>query len=89
MFTNGLKLLKHSTFFNRNGYVVLKNILSNETKERLKQYVKEIEYKQQCSKYLHQFEKDSDNNQVLCRTEYIVNNHKGMNDFINVGFIQS
>ena len=87
MLTGGLNLLKHGTFFNRNGYVVLKNILTNETKDTLKRYVKEIEYKQQCSKYLHQFEKDSNNNQVLCRTEYIVNNHKGMNNLITTGFI--
>jgi predicted HD phosphohydrolase len=87
MFTGGLKLLKHSTFFNRNGYVVLKNVLSKETKDILKTYVKEIEYKKECSKYLHQFEKDANDNQVICRTEYIVNNHKGMNNLITTGFI--
>ena len=87
MLIKNLNLFKHRTFLNINGYVVLKNILTNDTKELLKKYVKEIEYKQKCSKYLHQFERDGNNNKVLCRTEYIVNNHKGMNKLITTGFI--
>ena len=78
---------RSSIFYNLNGYVVLKNTLNDDIKNKLTRYVNEIENHKKCNNYINQYEMNSNREKVLCRTEYIINNHMGMNGIITNGFI--
>ena len=81
---------KYKKIFNKNGYVLLRNILSNKEKHNLIKYVKEIEESSKIkNNYIHKYELDSNNKTVLCRTEYIINNHLEMKNFLINGKIPS
>lgn len=78
---------KLKTFYNRNGYVIIKNALSKEIKTNLLQYVREIENNKECNNYLNKYELNLNNKKVICRTEYIINNHTNMKNFITTGYL--
>jgi len=79
---------KYNKLFNKNGYVLLKNVLSNKQKHNLLKCVNEIENSSKIkNNYIHKYELDSNNKSVLCRTEYIINNHLQMNNFLTNGKI--
>ena len=75
------------SFYNRNGYVVIKNFLDTEKKKKLIQYVNDVESDTTINKYLNQYEYCKNNNKVLCRTEYIIDNHSGFKNIITKGKI--
>ena len=76
-----------SNIYKNNGYVVIKNILNTKIKNDLIRYVNEIETDSKINKYLNQYELTNDYRTVLCRTEKIIDNHKGMENIINYGLI--
>lgn len=76
-----------SNIYKNNGYVVIKNILNTKIKNDLIRYVNEIETDSKINKYLNQYELTNDYKTVLCRTEKIIDNHKGMENIINYGLI--
>ena len=82
-----IKIYKDS--FKKNGFVLMKNILSIKQKNILERYVNEIENTSLNNKnnYIHKYETDKNNNKVLCRTEYIIDNHHGMNTFLTQGIL--
>ena len=78
---------KTSRYYQKNGFVVIKNLLDNKIKRKLIQYVNQIEHDTTNNKYLNQYELSNDNKMVLCRTEYIINHHLGMKHFLTRGMI--
>ena len=78
---------KISRYYQKNGFVVMKNLLDNRTKSQLIHYVNQIEQDTTDNKYLNQYELSNDNKPVLCRTEYIINHHLGMKQFLTQGMI--
>ena len=74
---------KYNKLFNKNGYVLLKNVLSNKQKHSLLKYVNEIENSSKIkNNYIHKYELDSNNKSVLCRIEYIIKNNFEINNFL-------
>ena len=81
---NNLKLYKN--LFNKKGYVLLQNVLTPAEKMHLLKYTSEIENSSKIeNNYIHKYELDSNNNSVLCRTEYIINNHAKMKHILTSG----
>ena len=67
--------------------------MNSKLKKNILLYVNEIEEQNKypnnlANKYLNQYEK-SNNKTVLCRTEYIINNHPGMKNILTSGLIPS
>ena len=84
-----LPQLKH--FYNNNGYVHIKQILNTKMKNDLIKYVNTIEstnqyFNKNNTNYLNQYEY-SNNKKVLCRTEYIIDNHEPMKHILTQGLI--
>ena len=86
MFNNSI-ISNLRNVYKNNGYVVIKNVLNTKIKNDLIRYVTEIETDTKINKYLNQFELTNDHKKVLCRTEKIIDNHKGMKNIINYGLI--
>lgn len=51
---------KISRYYQKNGFVVIKNLLDNKTKRKLIQYVNQIEQETTHNKYLNQYELSND-----------------------------
>ena len=83
--------LRH--LYKKNGYVLINNFMNSKLKKNILLYINEIEEQNKypnnlANKYLNQYEK-SNNKTVLCRTEYIINNHPGMENILTSGLIPS
>ena len=90
MIYKNIKKIQH--FYNKNGYVIINNFLTNKMKKDLLFYINVIETQNKNSNkfkqnYLNQYELSTDNKKVLCRTEYIIDNHEGMKNILTCGII--
>ena len=81
------KLNLYKSFYNKNGYVLIKNFLDSEKKTKLKKYINEVESDKTINKYLNQYEYCKNNEKVLCRTEYIIDYHNGFKNIVTKGDI--
>ena len=89
MLNININKLRH--YYNKNGYVVIKNFMNNQMKKDLLLYVNQIEkYNKNPnnikSKYLNQYIK-SNNKIILHTTEYIINNHYGIKNILTRGIL--
>ena len=91
MIWSHINLPQLKQFYNNNGYVHIKQILNTKMKNDLIKYVNTIEstnqyFNKNNTNYLNQYEY-SNTKKVLCRTEYIIDNHKPMKHILTQGLI--
>ena len=74
----------HKDFFNKYGYIILRNQLTFRNKKMLSKSVFDIEFDSlnKKTKHIHQFELDSNKNKTLSRSEFFMHNNKSIESFI-------
>eukprot|EP00756_Hemistasia_phaeocysticola_P021125 Hpha_TRINITY_DN15757_c2_g8::TRINITY_DN15757_c2_g8_i1::g.37594::m.37594 len=76
----GLDMKPLMAFYKEHGYVVVPNVLDKDMQQNVVRWVKEIEDNE--GMYMNQHETTLRGERVLCRSEYLVNHHKGIRELI-------